>query len=120
MYGIWSQNALIVVTLGLRNVERISFVGNPLERFKEIPESRGRMLSVTEVKMTDTNLSTISTDDLDLLPVLKTLDLSGNRLSRIAPYAFRSLGELVQMDLSKNMIMQLNRERFYGLFQVCD
>ena len=70
-------------------MERLNLAGNLFERLKEMPESRAVMLSVDEVRITQTNLSTISPSDFDLLPFLRRLYLSANRLSRVAPYAFR-------------------------------
>ena len=86
-----------------------------MERLKEISESRAVMKTVTSVKITETNLTTISPSDLELFPNLVTLDLRQNKLSRVAPYAFRRLNKLQVLDLSSNQIIHLSRERFIGL-----
>ena len=86
-----------------------------MERLKEIPESRAVMKTVTEVKITDTNLTTISPSDLELMPNLIKLDCSRNKLSRVAPYAFRKLNRLQVLNLEENQIIHLSRERFMGL-----
>ena len=78
-----------VAVQGLRKVEGLDLAGNLFERLKEKPESRAVMLSVDEVRIAGTNLSTISPNDFDLFPYLRRLYLGGNRLSRVAPYAFR-------------------------------
>ena len=78
-----------VAVQGLRKVEGLDLAGNLFERLKEMPESRAVMLSVDEVRISGTNLSTISPNDFDLFPYLRRLFLGGNRLSRVAPYAFR-------------------------------
>ena len=78
-----------VAVQGLRKVERLDLAGNLFDRLKEKPMSRAVMLSVDEVRITRTNLSTISPNDFDLFPYLRRLYLGGNRLSRVAPYAFR-------------------------------
>ena len=54
-------------------------------------------------------------DPLELFPNLVTLDLRQNKLSRVAPYAFRRLNKLQVLDLSSNQIIHLSRERFMGL-----
>ena len=86
-----------------------------MERLKEIPESRAVMKTVTEMKITETNLTTISPSDLELMPNLIKLDCSNNKLSRVAPYAFQRLSRLNQLDMSRNQVMHLSRERFMGL-----
>ena len=86
-----------------------------MERLKEIPESRAVMKTVTEVKITETNLTTISPSDLELMPNLIKLDCSRNKLSRVAPYAFRKLNRLQVLNLEQNEIIHLSRERFMGL-----
>ena len=78
-----------VAVQGLRKVERLDLAGNLFDRLKEKPMSRAVMRSVDEVRITRTNLSTISPNDFDLFPYLRRLYLGGNRLSRVAPYAFR-------------------------------
>ena len=88
---------------------------NPMERLKEIPESRAVMLTVESVVLTFTNLTTIGSNDLDLFPNVTELTMSNNCLSRIAPYAFQSQSKLVKLDLSWNQIMHLSRERLVGL-----
>lgn len=107
-----------VAVQGLRKVQILEFSGNPMERLKEIPESRAVMLTMESLILTGTNLTTISPTDFDLFPSLVTLDLSGNKLSRVAPYAFRSLAKVQSLDLSRNDIIHLSRERLFGLFQL--
>ena len=102
----------------MRKVEGLDLAGNLFERLKEKPASRAVMLSVDEVRITGTNLSTISPNDFDLFPYLRRLFLGGNRLSRVAPYAFRSLGKLEVLDLGRNDIIHLSRERLFGLFSL--
>ena len=65
--------------------------------------------------MTDTNLTTITPSDFDLVPNLLRLELNRNKLSRVAPYAFRRLHALQFLDMSLNQVMHLSRERFIGL-----
>ena len=72
----------------------LDFSLNMMERLKEIPESRAVMRSVREVKITYSNLTTVSPTDFELVPNLIKLDLSCNKLSRVAPYAFRGLSSL--------------------------
>ena len=92
--------------------------GNTFQRLKEIPISKAVMITVEDVSITRTNLTTISPNDFDLFPSLLSLDLSKNQLSRIAPYAFRSLAKLEYLDLSTNDIIHLSRERLFGLFSL--
>ncbi|CAB4054560.1 unnamed protein product [Lepeophtheirus salmonis] len=100
---------------GLRSVRTLCVGGNPLERLKEIPESRAVMHSVTTAQISGTNLSILETGDLGLFPNLINLDLSRNQLTMIAPYSFSKLTQLLRLDLSYNQILQLTSERFAGL-----
>jgi Leucine-rich repeat (LRR) protein len=89
---------------GLRKVKILNLSQNPMDRLKEIPESRAVMLTVELVVLTYTNLTTIGPNDLDLFPNVTDLIMSNNCLSRIAPYAFQSLNKLTSLDLSYNQV----------------
>ena len=111
----YERNDIIIVSQIKFQVANLDFSLNMMERLKEISESRAVMKTVTSVKITETNLTTISPSDLELFPNLVTLDLRQNKLSRVAPYAFRRLNKLQILDLSSNQIIHLSRERFMGL-----
>lgn len=105
-----------VAVQGLRQVTSIDLsLNRRMLKLKEIPESRAVMKTVTQLRITMTNFTTITPTDFELVPALLDLDLSANKLSRVAPYAFRSLTSLTRLDLSRNQIIHLSRERFIGL-----
>ena len=117
--GRGNQIPFIPVALfGLRKVVNLDLSLNMMSRLKEIPQTRAVMASVREVKISYSNLTTVSPTDFELEPNLIKLDLSCNKLSRVAPYAFRGLDKLQWLDMSRNEVMHLSRERFIGLLQL--
>ena len=104
-----------IAVQGLRTIRVLKLNGNPMLRLKELPDSRGEMKTVRKVKITNSELISISKNDFSMFPNLRELILSQNKLTRIAKRAFERLGKLTTLDLSRNKVIHLSRERFIGM-----
>lgn len=63
---------------------------------------------MTILDVSKNRLKSITKADLDGVPYLDQLYLSGNNLKRIHPHAFSDLDQLTYLDLSNNNLMNLS------------
>lgn len=91
----------------------LNLTGNPINRIYTVKEERYPYLK--ELYICQTNLSILTSKDFEAFQALQHLHLVNNRITRISPGAFKSLTNLLTLDLSVNELEMLPKERLQGL-----
>ncbi|XP_055844308.1 protein artichoke [Episyrphus balteatus] len=91
----------------------LNLTGNPINKIYTVKEERYPYLK--ELYICRTNLSILTSKDFEAFQALQHLHLIGNRIMRISPGAFKSLANLLTLDLSINELELLPKERLQGL-----
>jgi len=87
---------------------------NPLQRIKD-PRTHRKLPHIEELHITATNLTVLTSTDLEVFPTLLHLYLFRNKIVRISPSAFASLIALLTLDISSNELETLPPERLQGM-----
>ncbi|XP_067641986.1 uncharacterized protein [Eurosta solidaginis] len=91
----------------------LNLTGNPINKIYTVKEERYPYLK--ELYICQTNLSILTSKDFEAFQALQHLHLVNNRITRISPGAFKSLTNLLTLDLSVNELELLPKERLQGL-----
>ncbi|EDW75170.2 uncharacterized protein Dwil_GK19841 [Drosophila willistoni] len=91
----------------------LNLTGNPINKIYTVKEERYPYLK--ELYICQTNLSILTSKDFEAFQALQHLHLVNNRITRISPGAFRSLTNLLTLDISVNEMEMLPKERLQGL-----
>ncbi|KAL9881930.1 uncharacterized protein ACN427_010004 isoform 2-T2 [Glossina fuscipes fuscipes] len=91
----------------------LNLTGNPINKIYTVKEERYPYLK--ELYICQTNLSILTSKDFEAFQALQHLHLVNNRITRISPGAFKSLVNLLTLDMSVNELEILPKERLQGL-----
>ncbi|XP_012157480.1 uncharacterized protein LOC101458689 [Ceratitis capitata] len=91
----------------------LNLTGNPINKIYTVKEERYPYLK--ELYICQTNLSILTSKDFEAFQALQHLHLVNNRITRISPGAFKTLTNLLTLDLSINELEMLPKERLQGL-----
>ncbi|XP_034672080.1 chaoptin isoform X2 [Drosophila subobscura] len=91
----------------------LNLTGNPINKIYTVKEERYPYLK--ELYICQTNLSILTSKDFEAFQGLQHLHLVNNRITRISPGAFRSLTNLLTLDIGINELEMLPKERLQGL-----
>ncbi|XP_030381073.1 chaoptin [Scaptodrosophila lebanonensis] len=91
----------------------LNLTGNPINKIYTVKEERYPYLK--ELYICQTNLSILTSKDFEAFQALQHLHLVNNRITRISPGAFKSLTNLLTLDISVNELEMLPKERLQGL-----
>uniref|UniRef100_A0A1A9WPL0 Fibronectin type-III domain-containing protein n=1 Tax=Glossina brevipalpis TaxID=37001 RepID=A0A1A9WPL0_9MUSC len=91
----------------------LNLTGNPINKIYTVKEERYPYLK--ELYICQTNLSILTSKDFEAFQALQHLHLVNNRITRISPGAFKSLINLLTLDMSVNELEILPKERLQGL-----
>ncbi|XP_063840109.1 protein artichoke-like isoform X1 [Scylla paramamosain] len=101
---------------GAPNLRSLNMSGNPMRRITDPLVAIGPPLPLLEdLEATRTNLTTLTTYDLQQMPSLRYLNLSRASISRISPTSLRNLTHLTHLSLAYNRLQILPKERLRGL-----
>ncbi|KAG4072974.1 hypothetical protein HA402_006654 [Bradysia odoriphaga] len=91
----------------------LNLTGNPLNQIYGTSGERYGFLR--EIRISNTNLTLLTSKDFEAFNALQHLYLVHNRINRISPGAFVPLQNLLTLDLSINELELLPKERLQGL-----
>ncbi|XP_050690603.1 protein artichoke-like [Eriocheir sinensis] len=100
---------------GAPNLRVLNMSDNPMRRITDPLVAIGPPLTLEELEAARTNLTTLTTYDLQQMPNLRYLNLSRASINTISPTSLRNLTHLTHLNLAYNRLQILPKDRLRGL-----